>query len=52
MKLMMSGILTKCEVCKKELDGIMIFYPTLCLQCVVELDINDKEKLKKYKEKT
>ena len=28
---MMSGILTKCEVCKKELDGVMLFYPTLCL---------------------
>ena len=52
MKLMTSGILTKCEVCKKELDGVMLFYPTLCLQCVVELDISDKEKLKKYKEKT
>jgi len=49
---MMSGILTKCEVCKQELNGTMIFYPTLCLQCVIELDISDKEKLKKYKEKT
>ena len=26
-----------CKECKKELNGKMIFYPKLCLSCVIEL---------------
>ncbi len=26
----------KCKKCNKELDGIMIFYPELCLTCVIK----------------
>ena len=38
-----------CKRCKAKLSGIMIFYPTLCLNCVADLDNADKEKLNKYK---
>ena len=41
-----------CKVCSGPLDGIMIFYPELCLNCVIELDIKDKKKLKKNEKST
>ena len=25
----------KCKKCKAELDGVMIFYPELCINCVI-----------------
>jgi len=40
--------MNKCKRCKAELNGKMLFYPELCILCVVELDITDKEELKKY----
>jgi hypothetical protein len=36
----------KCKKCKKELKGKMLFYPDLCLSCVIDLHIkkeNGKE---------
>tara|TARA_R110002020_G_scaffold21893_6_gene74212 strand:- start:4436 stop:4549 length:114 start_codon:yes stop_codon:yes gene_type:complete len=27
----------KCDRCKKELKGEMLFYPKLCLDCVIDL---------------
>ena len=27
----------KCKRCKKDHDGIMLFYPDLCLSCVLDL---------------
>ncbi len=30
-----------CKNCKDELDGVMIFYPDLCLKCVIEKDIEN-----------
>ena len=32
----------KCKNCKTELDGIMIFYPKLCLSCVLNLENKEK----------
>jgi|GEM_PF-6809595 hypothetical protein len=26
-----------CKKCKKKLKGIMLFYPELCLSCVIDL---------------
>ena len=40
--------MNKCKRCKTELNGKMLFYPELCILCVAELDIKDKEELKKY----
>ena len=31
---------SKCKQCKTELDGIMIFYPELCLFCVIKKENN------------
>ena len=31
----------KCKRCKAELNGKMLFYPELCLSCVVELHSNN-----------
>ena len=31
----------KCKKCKAELDGIMIFYPELCLNCVINITENN-----------
>ena len=28
-----------CKKCKKKLNGKMIFYPELCLKCVIDLHI-------------
>ena len=36
-----------CEVCSSPLSGTMIFYPKLCLKCVVDLDNKAKKKDKK-----
>jgi len=42
----------KCKMCKKELIGEMVFYPTICLGCVVDLgNGNHSKKLEKYKKK-
>jgi hypothetical protein len=39
----------RCKRCKKKLVGEMIFYPTICLSCVIDLVcIDDKKELKKY----
>ena len=32
----------RCKKCNSELNGIMIFYPELCLSCVLDLHCNDK----------
>jgi len=38
----------KCKECKEELNGTMIFYPKLCLSCVINLDTHEeKDELKK-----
>ena len=38
-----------CELCGKALSGEMLFYPTLCLSCVIDYHSNDElNKLKKY----
>jgi len=26
----------KCKKCKKPLEGVMLFYPELCLNCVID----------------
>lgn len=36
-----------CKICSNPLNGIMIFYPELCLKCVVDLDNTAKKKDKK-----
>ena len=38
-----------CKICSNPLNGIMIFYPELCLKCVVDLDNTAKKKDKKNK---
>ena len=32
----------KCTKCNSELNGKMIFFPELCLSCVVDLHCNNK----------
>ena len=32
----------KCKKCKKELQGKMLFYPELCLSCVIDLHCKGK----------
>ena len=32
----------KCTKCNSELNGKMLFYPELCLSCVLDLHCNDK----------
>ena len=40
----------KCEIFKDELMGEMVFYPKICLKCVVDLgNGNHSKKLDKYK---
>ena len=34
----------KCEMSKKELKGEMVFYPKLCLDCVIDLTSTGKIK--------
>ena len=42
----------KCKRCSAPLNGEMVFHPTICLSCVIELDCSedpkDKKELKKY----
>ena len=33
--------MNKCKRCKAELNGKMLFYPELCLLCVVDLHSNN-----------
>ena len=47
-----------CKKCKDKLNGVMIFYPELCLSCVIDLDIDTrnystppKDKVKKNPKK-
>ena len=35
--------MNNCKKCKNKLTGIMIFYPDLCLSCVVEISSKDYE---------
>ena len=30
-----------CNKCNSELNGVMVFYPKLCLDCVVDLHCDD-----------
>ena len=40
----------QCKLCKKPLNGEMLFYPVLCLSCVIDYHCIDKlNKLMKYK---
>ena len=40
----------KCKLCKKPLSGEMLFYPEICLSCVIDHESKDElNKLKKYK---
>jgi len=32
----------KCKKCKRELEGKMIFFPELCLECVINLEVKGK----------
>jgi hypothetical protein len=42
----------KCKLCKKSLNGKMLFYPKICLSCVIDYESKGElNKLKKY-EKT
>ena len=34
----------KCKKCKRELRGKMLFYPELCLDCVIDLEVKGKIK--------
>ena len=45
----------KCKRCKKSLSGEMVFYPEICLFCVIDLDSaiwdgdnGARKELKKY----
>ena len=45
----------KCKRCKKSLSGEMVFYPEICLCCVIDLDSaiwngdnEARKELKKY----
>ena len=41
-----------CKICKNKLIGEMVFYPTICLECVVKLgNGTHSKKLEKYKKK-
>lgn len=41
-----------CKRCNNELNGIMIFYPTICLKCTIDLICTDnKKELRKYEKK-
>jgi hypothetical protein len=49
----------KCKRCKKTLSGEMVFYPEICLRCVIDLDSaiwdgdnGARKELKKYKRKS
>jgi hypothetical protein len=35
--------MSKCKICKKKLKGKMLFYPTRCLSCVIDLYCKRKE---------
>jgi len=39
----------KCKICKDKLIGEMVFYPTICLKCVVKLGNEHPKKLEKYR---
>ena len=39
----------KCKICKEPLKGEMLFYPEICLSCVIEHGSKGElNKLKKY----
>ena len=39
----------KCKICKEPLKGEMVFYPEICLSCVIEHGSKDElNKLKKW----
>jgi hypothetical protein len=39
----------KCSICKEPLKGEMLFYPEICLSCVIDHGSKDElNKLKKY----
>ena len=39
----------KCKLCKKPLSGEMLFYPEICLSCVIDHESKGElNKLKKY----
>ena len=41
-----------CKICKKELIGEMVFYPTICLECVIDLGNGQhSKKLEKYRKR-
>ena len=39
----------KCKICKDKLIGEMVFYPTICLKCVIDLGNEHPKKLEKYR---
>jgi len=42
----------KCKLCNKVLIGEMLFYPDICLSCVIDYHSkNELNKLKKYEKK-
>jgi hypothetical protein len=45
----------KCKRCKAPLNGEMIFHPTICLSCTIDLhsssNPDDHKELKKYRKK-
>ena len=42
----------KCKICKEPLKGEMLFYPEVCLSCVIEHGSKDElNKLKKYEKR-
>ncbi len=43
----------KCKLCKEPLKGEMLFYPVICLSCVIDYHCKgDIFKLKKYEKKS
>lgn len=41
-----------CKRCNDKLNGIMIFYPTICLNCTIDLTcIGNKKELRKYEKR-
>ena len=45
----------KCKRCDAPLNGVMLFYPTICLSCTIDLhsssNPDDHKELKKYEKK-
>jgi len=43
----------KCKLCDKVLIGEMLFYPDICLSCVIDYHSkNEQNKLRKYEKNT